>query len=129
LEESWGLTQKKLIVPSEYTIDMYTNPAFPTFQPFWKHFLFGLSYSFMFSETLGKQYGKENSTLADYTIIGQKGGYGPFYLDTWVEGQRYTLLADTNYPVNPLGGTGGPSKATGLDKVVVSAYQDPASVR
>lgn len=62
LEESWGLTQKKLIVPSEYTIDMYTNPSFPTFQPFWKHFLFGLSYSFLFSETLGKQYGKENST-------------------------------------------------------------------
>jgi ABC-type transport system substrate-binding protein len=129
LEESWGLTTKKLVVPSEYTINMYTNPANPEFQPFWKHFLFGLSYSFMFSETLGKQYGGETNSLADYTIIGQKGGYGPFYLDTWVENQRYTLLADKTYPVNPLGGLAGPSKATGLDKVVVSAYQDPASLR
>jgi len=129
LEESWGLTAKKLIVPNDQTILMYTNPNWPEFQPFWKHFLFGLSYSFMFSQTLGEQYGGETNTLDDYTKIGQKGGFGPFYLDTWVANQRYTLLADPNYPVNPLGGMAGPTKAVGLNKIIVSAYGDPASLR
>lgn len=129
LEESWGLTEKKLIVPNDLTIQMYTNKNWPAFQPFWKHFLFGLSYSFMQSQDLAEKYGKETSTLDDYTKIGQKGGWGPFYLDSWVAGQRYTLLADPNYPVNPLGPMAGPTKAVGLNKIIVSAYQDPASLR
>jgi peptide/nickel transport system substrate-binding protein len=129
LEESYGTSAKKLVVKDSQTLLMYTNPNWPTFQPFWKHFLFGLDYSFLFSKTMGEQYGKETSTLDDYVKIGQTGGRGPFYLGSYVQGERYTLLADESYPVNPLGGGAGPTKSQNIKTVVMSSYADLASTR
>jgi peptide/nickel transport system substrate-binding protein len=129
LEESYGTSAKKLIVVDDKTLLMYTNPSWPTFQPFWKHFLFGLDYSFMFSMTMGQKYGLETSSLEDYAKIGKDGGKGPFYLDSWVEGQRYTLKADDKYPVNPLGGKAGPTKSENIKTIVMSSYSDLASTR
>jgi len=129
MEQSWGGTTKGLLVEDDLTLRMYSNPLWPSFDPFWKHFLFGLDYSFMYSMTLGEQYGKETSSLADYTKIGEMGGYGPFYLESWVPNERFTLVRDENYPVNPLGGDAGPTYSEHIKKIVVISYQDPASLR
>jgi peptide/nickel transport system substrate-binding protein len=129
MKQSWAASPKGLVVEDDLTLRMYSNPNWPSFDPFWKHFLFGLDYSFMYSMTLGEQYGKEESSLEDYTIIAQQGGYGPFYLESWVPNERYTLLADEDYPVNPLGGDAGPTYSEHIKKVVVIRYDDPASLR
>jgi len=129
MSEAWGETEKKLVVEDNLTLRMYTNPNWPHFQPFWKHFLFGLDYSFMFSKTLGEQYGGEFNSLDDYMKIGKEGGFGPFYLDDWVPGERVVLLADENYPINPLGPEAGPSKSMDIKKIVITGYKDTASLR
>jgi peptide/nickel transport system substrate-binding protein len=129
MEETWAASPKGLVVEDDLTLRMYCNPAWPNFDPFWKHFLFGVEIGFLFSPTLGEQYGKENSSLEDYAIIGKHGGYGPFYLESWVPNERYTLVADEDFPVNPLGGMAGPSYSEHIKKVVVIGYEDTASIR
>jgi ABC-type transport system substrate-binding protein len=129
MQESWGTSQKKLVVVDDLTLDMYVNPDFPNFQPFWKHFLFALDYSFMFSMTMGQKYGGETNSLDDYVLIGKNGAFGPFYLSDWVPNQRLVLAADPNYPVNPLGGMGGPTRSENIKTIVVTGYQDTASLR
>jgi peptide/nickel transport system substrate-binding protein len=129
MNHAWGQTEKKLVVEDQYTLRMYTDPNWPHFDPFWKHFMFGLDYSFMFSKTMGEQYGKETSSLADYAEIGEMGGWGPFYLESWVPNERYTLVRNEDYPVNPLGPDAGPSYSEHIKRIVVISYQDPASLR
>lgn len=129
MEQSWAGSPKGLVVEDDLTLRMYSNPLWPSFDPFWKHFLFGLDYSFMYSKTLGEEFGLEESSLEDYTIIGEQGGYGPFYLESWVPNERYTLVRDEDFPVNPLGGDAGPSYSEHIKKIIVISYQDPASLR
>lgn len=127
MEQSWGGSEKGLVVEDELTLRMYTNPSWPSFQPFWKHFLFGLDYSFMYSMTLGEEFGGETNSLDDYEIIGKEGGWGPFYLESWVPNERFVLVADETYPV--LDGDAGPTYSEHIKKVVVLSYKDPASLR
>jgi peptide/nickel transport system substrate-binding protein len=57
------------------------------------------------------------------------GGYGPAYLDQWIEGERVVMVADPDYPVNPLGVEAGPSKFEHIDEIVMIHYADLSSQR
>lgn len=129
MSQSWGASPKGLVVEDDLTLRMYTNPNWPMFHPFWEHFLFGIGYGHMYSQTLGEQYAREQDTAQDAIPIGEIGGYGPFYLSDWVVNERVVLTADENFPVNPLGGDNGPSYSENIKTIVISAYADTASLR
>jgi ABC-type transport system substrate-binding protein len=128
-KQSWARSEKKLVVEDDLTLRMYVDNRWPYFDPEWKHFLFGIHFGFTFSDVLAEQYAQEESSLADHEIFAKQGGYGPFVLESWVPNERYTMVADENYPVNPLGGGAGPSYSEHIKKVIVIRYDDSASLR
>jgi peptide/nickel transport system substrate-binding protein len=126
---AWARTEKGLVVDDNLTLRMYIRQEYPYFDAEWRHFLFGIHYAFTFSSPLAKQYAQENSTLEDMEYFAKHAGWGPFVLESWVPNERYTMVADEKYPVNPLGGAAGPSYSEHIKKVIVIRYDDSASLR
>jgi ABC-type transport system substrate-binding protein len=125
-EVSWGKNSKGLFVEDDYTMLMYTNPGWPNYPPVWLCFLMSLDHSFIYSPTSTEQWALEDNTVDDFM---NQVGYGPAYLDEWVEGERIIMLRNEDYPVHPMGEEAGPSYMEGLEKVVISHYSDYASQR
>jgi peptide/nickel transport system substrate-binding protein len=125
-EVSWGTKSKGLFAIDETTFHMYTNPGWPNYPPVWLCFLFSLDHSFLYSPTSTEQWALEDNTVDDFM---NQVGWGPAYLDEWVEGERIVMTRNDDYPVNPLGPEAGPSYMAGLEHVVISHYSDSASTR
>jgi len=125
-EVSWGKKSKGLFVIDDLTLHMYTNPGWPNYPPVWLCFLMSLDHSFIYSPTSTNEWALEANPVDDF--INQV-GWGPAYLEDWVEGERIVMLKNEDYPVNPLGPEAGPSNMEHLDKIVVSHYGDAASQR
>jgi peptide/nickel transport system substrate-binding protein len=125
-EVSWGTKSKGLFAPDPTTFIMYTNPGWPNYPPVWLCFLFSLDHSFIYSPTSTEQWALEDNTVDDFM---NQVGWGPAYLDEWVEGERIVMLRNDDYPVNPLGPEAGPSYMENLESIVISHYSDYASQR
>jgi len=117
---------KRLECPDKYTLLQFLPEFAQTYLPLPFAFMFGLPHAFIVSPTSTEMYAKETNSIDDFA---KQAGYGPWLLESFVLDERYTLVPWEDMPENPLGGYAGPTKVTKLDKVIVTMYGDPVSMR
>lgn len=118
-ENSW----KRLEVQDKYTLLQFTPENAQTFEPQILALYNSLQHGFIYSPTSTEMYGKENDPIESYVDIV---GYGPFKLTEYVPGE-YVVLEAWDDMMERARGT-GPTKAEGIDKVVIQIYADSTTM-
>ena len=112
--------------PDELTAWHFLPPELGDFLPEVFAGTQALGHGTIVSPTSTELYAKETNDLEDFA---NQVGWGPCLLESWQGDERYTLVPWEDFPENPLGGNKGPTKITQFDKIVVTKYGDPTSMR